>query len=676
MAAIAKLLIIAFTLAGLFVQAWLGSREWAPLLYLTIGALVAGFLSVRWQPVWGWLPILITAYIYPAIYHATREFFTFSYYGIFLAGLLGGALASAHPARWSLPPAWRLPLAFWALVLAAGWPVLAFREMNFIATSIGEFTLANSGLGGPPPVIIVTMLVSVLPQVIGILWFDAMFAAFARDDASRFRRAILLPLSAGLIVSCALAIYQWAVDIEFLSSHQWPFYKRAAGGLLDGNASGQLFGLWSAAALTWGLAGGWLQILAGIAVSALAWLALWGTGSRMALLAALVGISLAVYAAVRGGRGRIGTGKLIAGVGGVAGLVIVLGVVARFETDPVSRTIASLPRHDRESIEKFVEFEFWNRFGPFGTGSLRMIRDSPLLGVGAGTFEPIYVDYAYVVTNGRTRSHFDNAQNWFRHQLAELGLLGGLGWMIWSAMFAAFVWRTAPAREGLTEATGVKAAIVSLVLMSLISMPSRNIFVALSFWVFAFWLVKLGGEITGPRWLVAAEQRRTVWLAVILAAFAFVSATGWYGYRHLRPPHRAMMANWDYLNGVSRPVQTADGIVRYTTQHQGVAVFYAVPGAYLRLVFQIVHDDRAPVRIKIYQGDAQVAHFVVSDRQWQELYIKVPEGMPDRMMLQASVDRLAPRRDTPARGLILKDWAFVAQPPPGAMIATSPIAAR
>jgi hypothetical protein len=672
MAAFSKLLVHLSVIAGLFTASWLGAREWAPLFWLTVMALAAGFVLVRVLPVWGWFPILVAAYFFPAIFWATRGFFTFSYYSIFLAGVMGGILASGHPLRWALPAAWRLPLAFWALVLALGWPVLAMRELNYIWAALGSNTLVNgnSGLGGPPAVIIITMLVSVLPQIIGILWFDAMFAAFPRDTPERFRRAILLPLSVGLILSCLLAIYQWLFDLHFLSSHQWPFYKRAAGGLLDGNASGQLFGLWSAAALTWGLAGGWAQILIGLGIAMLTWLGMWGTGSRMALLAAIVGLGAAVYAVLRGDRRRIGYGKIAGGVGGLVALAVLLGVVARFETDPITRTLNELPKTDRASLEKFVEFQFWNRFGPFGTSSLRMFKDSPVVGVGPGTFEPIYVDYAYVVTNGRTRSHFDNAQNWFRHQLVELGVAGSLGWILWVGMFAVFVWKSAPAREGLTEATGVKAAIIALALMSLISMPARNIFVAISFWVFAYWLVMLGRDVVGPRWLSEPAERPIGWTVVLVAALAFVGASGWYGSRYLRPPHRAMMANWDYVNGVSRPVTTPDGIIRYT-QERGVAVFPARPNAFLKLSLQVAHPDAAssPVRVKVYQGDVPVAHFVISDRNWHDLYIKVPPDAPNRMLLQLTVDHPAAGAAVPARGLILKDWEFVDVPPRGAIIA-------
>lgn len=676
MAAAAKLLILTSTGAGLLLQAWLGSREWPPLFWLTVVALAAGFALVRLAPLWGWAPLLITAYAYPAIFHATREFFTFSYYAIWLAGLLGGIVAAAHPARWQLPPAWRLPLVFWALVLSMAWPVIAARELNFVGEALCEYTLANSGLGGPPPVIIITMLVSVLPQVLGILWFDAMFAQFTESATKRFRLAILLPLAVGLFLSSGLAIYQWAVDIEFLSAHQWPYYQRAAGGLLDGNASGALAGLWSAAILTWGLAGGWRQVIVGLGGSAVAWLALWATGSRMALLAGLAGIAGAAYAAVRGTRGLRALWLALA----ICGLVALAGALtlrARWEMDAISRTIASLPEPNREAVEKFVEFEFWNRFGPFGTASVRMITDVPLTGVGAGTFETLYPDYAYAVSGGATRSHFDNAQSWYRHQLAEIGVLGSLGWIVWGASFALFVWRAAPARLGVTEGTGVKAAIMALAVISLISMPTRNLFVSLTFWVFAFWLVSLRGDVEGPGWLARLAERRSGWAGVWLLVIVFVAATGWYGYRHLRPPHRALMANWDYVNGVSRPVTTDEGVRRYT-QQRGVAVFYAIPGAYLKLGFQVAHRDAAasPVRVKIFQGDTQVAHLVISDRNWHELYLHVPDGGPDRMMLQATVDRTAANADVPARGLILKDWEFVPVPPPGAMVAHRVSASR
>ena len=678
MAAAAKILILISTAAGLLLQVWLGAREWPALLAWTMGAMAAGYVLVRFAPVWGWAPLLATAYIYPAIFHATREFFTFAYYGIWYGGLLGGVIAAAHPCRWHLPAAWRLPLVYWLLILALAWPVLAFREMNFMWGSLGEFTLANSGLGGPPPVIIVFMLASILPQLLGILWFDALCGQFADTEAGAFRRAILLPLATGLVIGSVLAIYQWAVDIEFLSAHQWAYYGRAAGGLLDGNAFGALEGLWSAPALSLALTSGPLFFAIALSLTLLLWGGVWATGSRMALLAALIGLAFVALAGLRAG-GRANVRRLVAvtiAVIVVAAVLVALGRFGahqRFGMDPLSRITASLPEPNREALEKFVAFEFWNRFGPFGTASVRMVKDSPAVGIGPGTFETLYPDYAYVVSNGATRSHFDNAQSWYRHQLAELGLVGSLGWLVWGALFAAFVWRSAPARAGIVEGTGVKAAIFALAVMSLVSMPTRNPFVSVSFWVFVFWLVKIEGAPAGPRALAQWSERAAGWTGMWLLAVVFVAATAWVGYTELRPPHRAMMADWDYVNGVSRPVGTAGGVRRYTQEH-GVAVFYAVPGAYLKLGFQVAHRDAAtaPVRVKIFQGESQVAHFVITSQDWQEVYLKVPEGGPDRMLLQTTVDRPALDSGTPARGLTLKDWEFVGTPPPGAMVAQPP----
>ena len=417
-------------------------------------------------------------------------------------------------------------------------------------------------------------------------------------------------------------------------------------------------------------------MLAGLAFAAISWLALWATGSRMALLAGLIGIAAALWAALRGSRGRRGW-WLIGAIVAVCALAVALSFVARWEMDPISRTIASLPSPTRESVEKFVEFEFWNRFGPFGTASVRMIKDFPLTGIGAGTFETIYPDYAYIVTSGATRSHFDNAQSWYRHQFAELGLLGSLGWMLWGALFAAFVWRAAPLRAGLTEATGVKAAIAALALISIISMPTRNVFVSLTFWVFAFWLVKLSADLDRPQWLARAAGRRAGWIVVWTLALLFAVATAWIGETRLRPPHRAMMASWDYVNGVSRPATTDEGIRRYTQEH-GTAVFYAVPGFYLKVTYRLAHEDAqtTPVWVKFFQGNTQVANLRVGDREWHELYLKVPEGKPDRIMLRMSVDRPAAATDTPARGLVLKDWEFVERPPSGAMIGAPVTGAR
>ncbi len=674
MPAAARALVLLSASAGLAFLTWLGAQEWPALVPLTSGAFLATFLLSRYYPAFGWTPFLVAAYIYPVVFLAARGAFVPAYHAIWLAALMGAILAGPHPFRWHLPQAWRLPLVFWALVVALAWPILALREMSFDWGTLFDFSLANSGLGGPPPVVIASMLTVTLTELMGILWFDAMFARFSTSDSAGYRRAVIAPLAAGLLLGAGLAIYQWTVDIEFLSDHQWPYYGRAAGGLLDGNAFGAVLGMWSAAALSFALTSAPARFAGGIAATLIVWTGVWATGSRMALLAALVGVSLIAWSGLRGRRAGSNRKRLAAAMAVIvlaAGALIALGrfgAHARHGMDPISRVTASLPEPNREAFAKFVEFELWNRFGPFGTASVQMVKDSPVVGVGTGTFEVLFPDYAYALTDGATRGHFDNAQSWYRHRLAELGFLGSLGWIGWLVLFGAFVWKAAPARDGLTEGTGVKAGLVALAVISLVSMPTRNPFVALTFWVFAFWLVNATNEPADTGKLAAFSRTRAAWALMWVLALAFAGGTAWVARAQLQPPYRAIMADWNYVKGVSRPIRTPEGIRRYAGEH-GVAVFAARPG-FLRLVFQVPHEDASanPVRVRIFERNSLQANLLIGDGDEHTIYVRVPEGQ-DRMMIQTRVSRAVPAsNDLPARGLILHNWTFVQQPPDGAMI--------
>jgi hypothetical protein len=223
MAAAARIVTLAGTGAALAALVWLGADEWPALAPMSAAAFVLALAGVRLRPVLAWTLLLTPAYLTPVLFYATRGSYVAAYHSVWMAGLFGAILASSHPWRWHLPAPWRLPLVFWALVNAISWPIIALREMNFTWASIDQYTLANSGLGGPPPVVIVGMLVSVISQVLGLLWFDAMFASFGKEDLARFRRAIVLPLLVSLGLGSALAIYQLTFDFNFLSAHQWPF---------------------------------------------------------------------------------------------------------------------------------------------------------------------------------------------------------------------------------------------------------------------------------------------------------------------------------------------------------------------------------------------------------------------------------------------------------------------
>ncbi len=77
--------------------------------------------------------------------------------------------------------------------------------------------------------------------------------------------------------------------------------------------------------------------------------------------------------------------------------------------------------------------QLWRR-GGYGTASTTMIREHPLFGVGVGSFNWLSGDYTELAGEGRQRP--DNAQNWIRHLLAEIGVLGLLHILWWCGLFA------------------------------------------------------------------------------------------------------------------------------------------------------------------------------------------------------------------------------------------------
>ena len=96
-----------------------------------------------------------------------------------------------------------------------------------------------------------------------------------------------------------------------------------------------------------------------------------------------------------------------------------------------------VPALDAASLSA-VARELWNRNG-YGAIGTAIIRDHPLFGIGVGGFNIMQADFARV--HGFPILPPDNAQNWYRQQLAELGVVGSVGWVWWAALFGLFVLR-------------------------------------------------------------------------------------------------------------------------------------------------------------------------------------------------------------------------------------------
>ena len=99
------------------------------------------------------------------------------------------------------------------------------------------------------------------------------------------------------------------------------------------------------------------------------------------------------------------------------------------------------PARARYSAGRAGLASLWNR-GGYGPIALRMTREFPLTGVGAGSYRILAPDYWRAMANDALP--LDNAQNWWRHQIAELGVFGGALIIAFSVLVA---WRVLTGRE-------------------------------------------------------------------------------------------------------------------------------------------------------------------------------------------------------------------------------------
>src|SRR5439155_14189847 len=126
----------------------------------------------------------------------------------------------------------------------------AYREIDFQSFDLLErYRVSNTGIGGSPTMMVAWMSDVVTIQLLGLLWFDWLFRRAASRDPADVQRWIALPLAIGATAGAALALFQGAVNIGFLSGGVWPSMGRAAGSLLDANSFGMIAAMWSAGLL-------------------------------------------------------------------------------------------------------------------------------------------------------------------------------------------------------------------------------------------------------------------------------------------------------------------------------------------------------------------------------------------------------------------------------------------
>lgn len=658
-----KALVAISALAALAFETIQSNRYQNGVLALCVLASLVGWLAGRRWPERAPGTILALGTLVPIVWIGVTGRFALWLLPPWVIALVAAA-APTYTSSWQFPQPWRFPLVAWALAIALTWPIVALRELDWMPTVLVTRPTVYSTVVHSIPTAVWIAEVA-LVHLLGLLWMDWLFGRFgrqARDRSRDFERAIVWPSVAAAIVAAIVAVYQGFFDLTFLTTGRWAVLGRAGGTLADANASGMVGALWVAVPIGMAFSAAprirtWLLTL-GAAVIALG---VWATGSRTALLAAALALASPVHLALldsrRPVRRRV---PVFAAAVGVA----LTGAVLAWQppaVGPLRRIHEMLPDFSSSTL-KSVAWELWARNG-YGLAAVAAIRDSPVFGVGVGSFHLLSTAYTTIATG--TPAPHDNAQNWYRHQLAELGIIGSVGWALWVFLFVRTLARGSPAATDRARYVTAAYAVIGFGIASLLGMPGQSLQITLPFWILAFWVLLLV-DSGSARTKVDRTDRRGRWefgtaiaLSVVLAVMTVAAGLG-----SFRPPFRAARFNLGYRYGLHGRIEGVSGTTRTTAHAVEVA---QAPTQWLKLTVWVEHPDanERPVEVRVWRDHDRIIggrfpHGVPMTR-----YVDVP-GDNRRFVLESTVDRTFQRPGTrgPEEGLAMS-WEFVNEPPAG-----------
>jgi hypothetical protein len=540
---------------------------------------------------------------------------------IWLAAVLGPIVARSDLRAWHIPGRWRLPFVAWAVVIAVTWPIVAGRELDFALIAVRSTELTNAGFAGSPRLAAAWIVIVALTQLIGLLWFDLLWARFSAGDLRRAEQYVLVPLVASAVLSGLGGLYQRMVDIHWLNIEDWSDLDRAGGMMLDANTFGMAAAIWAplAVALGWRLQWRpWISALIYVVLGA----SMWTAGSRTALLAFAIGSAgLAVALAQRRGFWQPRMAPIVLLMGGAV-LVLAMAVAPRGgnSSSPLQRVFDRLPRLEAGEMSRFGH-EMWSRFG-YGTAAADITAEHPLTGVGIGGFHVVSADYIYRALGRRLAT--DNAQTWWRHQVAELGLLGALPSLWISVLIVGVLWRGVAYVEPLGVTTVIRAALVGVGLASLLGVPTQLPVSWLAFVTLVFWLIALPaaegeGRLEQPR--SATGSRLAFALALIVATGLTISARG-----DLRVATRALRTQVPYSYGLSPPEGLSEyGELRWSAKR--AAQVLPVANRYLQITLWALNPDVAerPVTARVTLDGHRVIDRALTSHEPATFSVEMPE---------------------------------------------------
>jgi O-Antigen ligase len=671
-----KLIVFLSVATAILLEAFLSARAWPNQLLLTIAAFFVTALSSLALAELSAAIVLFFIYLMPALLLVVHGDYSVYYGTIWLAALLGAIVPAGVRRGWAFPARWKAPIVLWALTIALTWPVVVMREFDFKPRLLlNAHHLNRWDIEALRPIAILWICDVASTLGMGFLWFDWLCCVFA-DDEPRFRRRVLSVLAASWSITTVVGLYQFFGDMLFLNFGLFGALKRASGTMRDANPFGivaALGGPWlvAAAALTRSRL---FHILAacGLVVS---WVALWASGARSALALAVIAFVSIVYGAWAALVKNRYSRRTQIGLAAVA--VLAIAVVAatpflvRDERGPIARMRDTLAD---SSVRGFLQ-TLSERNG-YGLVAMDMIRQFPLFGVGIGSFNLLVRDHYYLMSGDRTLFP-DNAQNWYRHQLAELGLVGSVGWMLWVFGFGWFVLSTtapSPKKFATIVARGLLAGIA---LVSLVGMPTLNVAVAITFWTLAFWCVALSGvptaalpgeSVSRNEGLLPGRSSKWTWLVVWSIVAVAIGGTAYTARHRLRIPQLAVDVGFPYHYGFSEPekVDLTNPSSVWAGRHAVAVLFPQTRWVKVTLSVDSLNIAKGPVDVKMWCAGQLVVATKVGSVQSMTHYVHVPEGAM-RLLVETRVSRsVRPAdfgmKDTRELGLLV-GWEFVDAPP-------------
>lgn len=670
-----KIIVVVSTLAAAFVELHLaeGTTPVGPgLLWITIAVTAAAAILGHHAQGAIARPILIAMYLMPAVYIALLDYEHFSLEIIWILPLLGLIVSDRGALHWSLPQAWRWPLVAWGLVVAVSWPIVFMRETDF-ALWVLPLGVSNTSVGISPWQANLNVTYFVLGHNVGLLWVDALFRWFPRERREVFTSRIVLPLAVAAAIACVVGAYQALVDLAFLSGHVWPHLRRAAGTLADANAFGVIAALWAPGFVV--LARGLPQprsMVVGIGGVALAAMGVLTSGSRTALILLCISLAAVAFESVRTWRRTEESSlrssrrltMMIVGVVAVAAIALLVTRGSSITTIGARGSWGYVPFFGDLGIRESARQLLWDRFG-YGPAAVQMIKEHPWAGVGVGIFHTLVRDFG-VLVSGKFLAP-DNAQSWYRHLLAELGLLGSLPWIAWCVVLVRSLFARdrdqAPRNHDRFSLGILRGALVGFGIIALIGMPGQSLTVIVTFWTLVYWFASLKGITASPGDSTTGWTKgiwaATLALVAVHSAITYADARG-----DLLPRYRSIRFGWDYRYGIKDPEPTADGGPgRRWVDRKSLSVV-PVKGKVLKFVAWIDHPDgdERPVHVRvwvdrkiIYDDDLKRSASILRD-------IPAPPGQT-HIVVETEISRTwrprdFGRPDSRELGLSIRDWTW------------------